>query len=264
MVPQGTPFAESRMSRRGSKYCCSDTSLPRNLATRQVAQAMGRKAVVKTRCRSWTKHCKRNGRWSLLFSAIKRKSCALTSMPRGDPRRWCARVTPRAAPSADPDHVRKTLASFPSVSGAGPSGLRPSHVREAMRPATSDLLLRLQVRQFVRGASTMDTLVSRTRTSRRSFPPCTSGLSFGPSDFLGCSWSGFASFKLLGAAVGPFFLVRVPSRRTSGQAQGFARSLTLRVLSVCSGQAQGGARSLYSCSECAGRFRCFIVCQHAW
>ena len=78
------------------------------------------------------------------------------------------RVAPRAAPSVDPDQVRKALASFPSASGAGPSGLRPSEIREAMRPATSDLLLRLlsevvdlllqgevpdEVRQFARGAS---------------------------------------------------------------------------------------------------------------
>ena len=33
------------------------------------------------------------------------------------------RVAPRAAPSADPGQVRKALTSFPSVSGAGPSGL---------------------------------------------------------------------------------------------------------------------------------------------
>ena len=32
---------------------------------------------------------------------------------------------------------------FPSTSGAGRSGLRPSHVRDALRPASSDLLLRL-------------------------------------------------------------------------------------------------------------------------
>ena len=33
--------------------------------------------------------------------------------------------------------------SFPSTSGAGRSSLRPSHVRDALRPASSDMLLRL-------------------------------------------------------------------------------------------------------------------------
>ena len=53
------------------------------------------------------------------------------------------RVAPQAAPAADADQVRKALFSFPSTSGAGRSGLRPSHVRDALRPASSDLLLRL-------------------------------------------------------------------------------------------------------------------------
>ena len=53
------------------------------------------------------------------------------------------RVAPQAAPVADSVQVRKALFSFPSTSGAGRSGLRPSHVRDAMRPASSDLLLRL-------------------------------------------------------------------------------------------------------------------------
>ena len=50
-------------------------------------------------------------------------------------------VASGAAPSADVDQVRKALLSFPSTSGAGRSGLRPSHVRDALRPASSDLLL---------------------------------------------------------------------------------------------------------------------------
>ena len=53
------------------------------------------------------------------------------------------RVAPQAAPVADSDQVRKALFSFPSNCGAGRSGLRPSHVRDALRPASSDLLLRL-------------------------------------------------------------------------------------------------------------------------
>ena len=52
-------------------------------------------------------------------------------------------VASGAAPSVDVDQVRKALLSFPSTSGAGRSRLRPSHVRDALRPASSDLLLRL-------------------------------------------------------------------------------------------------------------------------
>ena len=33
--------------------------------------------------------------------------------------------------------------------------------------------------------------------------PCTTSQDFGPSDFPGCRWNGSASFKLLGAAIGP-------------------------------------------------------------
>ena len=78
------------------------------------------------------------------------------------------RVAARAAPTAEVYQVRKALHSFPSTSGAGRSGLRPSHLREAMRPA-ADMLLRLlsevvnllqgdlpeSVRPFVCGASIM-------------------------------------------------------------------------------------------------------------
>ena len=68
------------------------------------------------------------------------------------------------------DHVRKAVHSFPSTSGAGRSGLRPSHIRDATRPASSDLLFRLisevvnlllqgavpeSIRPFVCGASIM-------------------------------------------------------------------------------------------------------------
>ena len=80
------------------------------------------------------------------------------------------RVAPQAAPVAGSDQVRKALFSFPSTSGSGRSGLRPSHVRDALRPASSDLLLRLlsevvclmlqgevpeAVRPYVCGASIM-------------------------------------------------------------------------------------------------------------
>ena len=80
------------------------------------------------------------------------------------------RVSPSAAPVADIDQVRKAVYSFPSTSGAGRTGLRPSHLRDAMRPASSDLILRLiaevvnlllqgevpeAVRPFVCGASIM-------------------------------------------------------------------------------------------------------------
>ena len=79
-------------------------------------------------------------------------------------------VASGAAPSADVDQVRKALLSFPSTSGAGRSGLRPSHVRDALRPASSDLLLQLlsevvslllrgevpeSIRPYVCGASIM-------------------------------------------------------------------------------------------------------------
>ena len=79
-------------------------------------------------------------------------------------------VASRAAPVADVDGVRKAVQSFPSSSGALKSGLRPSHIRDATRPASSDLLFRLitevvnlflqgevpeSVRPFVCGASIM-------------------------------------------------------------------------------------------------------------
>ena len=98
---------------------------------------------------------------------------ALHPSPRADERANLGhfrRVSPRAAPIADIDQVRKAVHSFPSTSGAGRSGLRPSHLRDAMPPASSDLLLRLitevvnlllqgevpeTVRPFVCGASIM-------------------------------------------------------------------------------------------------------------
>ena len=52
-------------------------------------------------------------------------------------------VSPGAAPDADVDQVRRALASFASTSGAGPSGLRPSHLQDALRYSTGDLTLRL-------------------------------------------------------------------------------------------------------------------------
>ena len=67
-------------------------------------------------------------------------------------------VASGAAPSADVDQVRKALLSFPSTSGAGRSGLRPSHVRDALRPASSDLLLGEvpeSIRPYVCGVSIM-------------------------------------------------------------------------------------------------------------
>ena len=53
------------------------------------------------------------------------------------------RIAARAAPTAEVDQVRKALHSCPSTSGAGRSGLRPWHIRDATRPASADLLLRL-------------------------------------------------------------------------------------------------------------------------
>ena len=37
----------------------------------------------------------------------------------------------------------KALTSFASTSGAGPSGLRPSHLQEALRYSSGDQMLRL-------------------------------------------------------------------------------------------------------------------------
>ena len=45
------------------------------------------------------------------------------------------RVAARAAPTVEVDQV--------PTSGAARSGPRPSHIRDAMRPASADLLLRL-------------------------------------------------------------------------------------------------------------------------
>ena len=55
----------------------------------------------------------------------------------------CAPVSPGAAPDVDPDQVRRALASFAATSGAGPSGLRPSHLQDALRYSSGDLTLRL-------------------------------------------------------------------------------------------------------------------------
>ena len=52
-------------------------------------------------------------------------------------------VSPGAAPDADVDQVRRALASFAPTSGAGPSGLRPSHLQDALRYSSGDLTLRL-------------------------------------------------------------------------------------------------------------------------
>ena len=80
------------------------------------------------------------------------------------------RVAAGAAPSADVGQVRKALLSFPSTSGTGRFALRPSHIRDAVRLASTDLLLRLlsevvnlqlqgevpeTVRPYVCGASIM-------------------------------------------------------------------------------------------------------------
>ena len=52
-------------------------------------------------------------------------------------------VSPGAAPDVDPEQVRRALASFAATSGAGPSGLRPSHLQDALRYSSGDLTLRL-------------------------------------------------------------------------------------------------------------------------
>ena len=52
-------------------------------------------------------------------------------------------VSPGAVPDVDSDLVRRALASFASTSGAGPSGLRPSHLQNALRYSSGDQTLRL-------------------------------------------------------------------------------------------------------------------------
>ena len=52
-------------------------------------------------------------------------------------------VSPGAVPAVDPDMVRKALASFAPASGAGPSGLKPSHFQEALRYSSGDQTRRL-------------------------------------------------------------------------------------------------------------------------
>ena len=77
-------------------------------------------------------------------------------------------VGPGAVPVIDPDLIRKALSSFSPTSGAGPSGLRPSHLQEALRHSSIDQTLRLiseviqlmlrgevpeDIRQWICGAS---------------------------------------------------------------------------------------------------------------
>ena len=54
---------------------------------------------------------------------------------------------------------------------------------------------------LVRGLSRIGLVVNLSKTE--VIPPCTSSQSFGPDSFPGCCWNGNASFKLLGAAIGP-------------------------------------------------------------
>ena len=54
---------------------------------------------------------------------------------------------------------------------------------------------------LVRGLSRIGLVVNLSKTE--VIPPCTSSQSFGPDSFPGCSWNSAASFKLLGAAIGP-------------------------------------------------------------
>ena len=52
-------------------------------------------------------------------------------------------VGPGAVPDVDPDLVRLALATFASTSGAGPGGLRTSHLQDALRYSSGDQTLRL-------------------------------------------------------------------------------------------------------------------------
>ena len=79
-------------------------------------------------------------------------------------------VGPGAVTIVDPDMVRRALSNFSPTSGAGPSGLRPSHLQEALRHSSGDQTLRLVsevlqlmlrgevpegIRQWICGASLM-------------------------------------------------------------------------------------------------------------
>ena len=54
-------------------------------------------------------------------------------------------VCPGAVPDVDPDLVRRALATFASTSVAGPSGLRPSHLQDALRYCDQTLRLLSEV-----------------------------------------------------------------------------------------------------------------------
>ena len=102
-------------------------------------------------------------------STINRVS---TLIQEGALRGACAALLqdPPVQPTDDVVTSLRLLHPLPSTSGAGRSGLRSSHVRDALRPASSDLLLRLHsevvclmlqgevpdaVRPYVCGASIM-------------------------------------------------------------------------------------------------------------
>ena len=52
-------------------------------------------------------------------------------------------ASPGAVPDVDSDIVRRALATFAATSGAGPSGLRPSHLQDALRHSSGDQTPRL-------------------------------------------------------------------------------------------------------------------------
>ena len=59
------------------------------------------------------------------------------------------------------------------------------------------------------GLSRIGLVVNLSKTE--VIPACTASQNFGPSNFPGCTWNGSASFKLLGAAIGPRTGVRPSS-----------------------------------------------------
>ena len=79
-------------------------------------------------------------------------------------------VSSGAVPATDPELVRKALTSFASTSGAGPSGLRPSHLQEALRCSSGDQTLSLVsevVQMMLRGSRTT---FGHGFVERRSWP----------------------------------------------------------------------------------------------
>ena len=94
---------------------------------------------------------------------------------------------------------------------------------------------------LVRGLGRIGLVVNLSKTE--VIPPCTSSQSFGPDSFPGCSRNGTASFKLLGAAIGPPEWCKLLLGRLGLSSMLSAGSLAPMGPFVSSGLAPGGLRS---------------------